>query len=216
MLTANQGMTDAEVAGLAFQDLDAFMMNWANNSMNYTLGLGQPAERVAKRLRQYHPDSFKDYLRSHHYYVCHDNGSDFDRKCRAITTMPGLATSIGIVSPPGTMSAMHPEYLYLCSINVHVFIGIKLWVVIDCDTINYNKYRDLLAQELNGCANLTREKQYIVRLPVLVNNGIRFGIIFQSLSEMVLTQQYGEHQILNPQSSITIARNLALKVLILY
>ena len=100
--------------------------------------------------------------------------------------------------------------------NVNVLGGIKIWVVIDSDLPNYTKYRELLKKELKRCPNITREKDIILQLPALVNGSKRSGIIFQELSELVATTAFGENQITDPQSSITLARNLALSVCVYY
>ena len=93
--------------------------------MGDNLSLSQPKGSSLTQLNHYHPDSFNDYLLSHEKLMCHAEGPKSHDNCGGIPTMPGIAVSSGIVSPRDTMSAIHHEDFYLCSIIVNVCGGIK-------------------------------------------------------------------------------------------
>ena len=80
--------------------------------MKYCLQLRQPLDNNSVRLEQYHPDSFKDYLQDHFKHVCCGGTQQCNSNCKALKAMPEIATSMGIVSPPRTMSRIYCEYCY--------------------------------------------------------------------------------------------------------
>ena len=180
--------------------------------MNYMRSLGQPTERIVGKLEHYNPDYLRDYLCCHGAYVCHHSPAHSKAECGSLSTLVGLTCSVGLVAPASTMTAMHHEDCYLCSINVHMVGGIKIWIIIDSDPGNFRHYRQMMLEHLMTCPNMTRKKRCIIRLPFLINNNIRFGVIFQNQGSVVVSNPLGAHEIVNVGPNITYARNLSLRV----
>ena len=103
--------------------------------------------------------------------------------------------------------------------------GQKIWLVLKRSRQNIARFIDIASRQVTkaGIAGNVEEgkdpcpafhlpKAFFFSPKWLIKNGIGFHLIIQEFNDIVITDTYGFHEVVNPTANVTLARNLCIDV----